>query len=105
MSHEFKPAAPLLALAIQPSKDGVRRFLRCAPSSAVGSESGILNIFLSVRNKGRETIRINQVEVGGSPSAAKPFPVSWRLEPDARKKWTLPEDYTSSQSPPTRHSD
>jgi hypothetical protein len=95
MSHEFKPAAPFLALAVQPRKDGVVRFLRCAPSSAVGNESGILNIFLSVRNTGRETIHINRVEVlvGGSSSEAKPFPVSWRLEPDTRKKWTLPEDY------------
>lgn len=95
MSHEFKPAAPLLTLGIEPRKDEVVRFLKCAPPSTGGSESGILNIFLSVRNTWREAIRINRVEVlvAGSSNEAKPFPVSWRLEPDERKRWTLPEDY------------
>jgi hypothetical protein len=95
MGHEFKPAAPSLALRIEPRKDEVVRFLKCAPPFARGTESGIVNLYLSVRNKGREAIRINQVEVMvvGLSNAPQLFPVSWRLEPDARKGWTLPEDY------------
>ena len=92
-------SSPSVAVTIEPSKNSIAHFLKCAPSVAGGNETGHLNLRLLVKNTGAASIKINQIEISvpGSSAGAKPFPYGPNQELNLAAAqqigWTQPDDY------------
>ena len=86
----------------EPSKNGVVHFLKCAQPIAGGKETGHLNLWLTIKNNGAASIKINHIEVSvaGSSTSAESFWYSpnqeLNLAAGGQSGWTQPDDHIFS---------
>jgi hypothetical protein len=70
-------------------------YLRCAPSKASGLATGLLNLFLRIRNDGPRPVTVNKIvlRIGGALSAVKTLDVDFTVGAAAAVSWVQPEDF------------
>lgn len=88
-------ASPTLTITIEPSENNIVHYLKCAPAIAGGSETGDVNLFLTITNTGTGDIHLDKIEISvlGSATGAEAFTADLTLAAGDAANWTLPKDY------------
>ncbi len=90
-------SSPSLTITAEPSQGGAIHYLPLSPSTAGGTASVQINLYLKIKNTGASAVHVTQIllSLPGAATLPKAFATDITIAAGGTGTWTQPDDYVA----------